>query len=536
MKKTTVMILIMMAQLANAGWTNWPLSVNNTNAYDWELCRTNFYQLIYALNERCIATEDIFLLSFLPFVNNYTVPAGYTNAIIVTNGVTFTNRILCYTNVSCTNLSIRTYTYSDAEGSHTATAFPWVIQSQIAYIDQYISDCIPFFVATNRSQSGNFTTWFDRGETTNKQNNFPFWTKAELFTHRQIGFVTNFYTNCWGITNGDAYFTRYPLTTNQWLIFETSYVSNWNTNTINNKGLKYYENIPPVAIYHLGGSETQKPLSFTFYGEEIVRSNQSLTSVNETVSISLGTTALTKIWYSITNVTVSGNAANTGDVLSIVYTNPHAVYGDFPYQILAQDLDERWKVLDSLVWTAPSFSDFGGPNGYQMDGTGGTWTVAKSAADGASVESGVGGKAHKATYGVTNLYAPYFAGISWGPGAFTIQAPLTNFTSEQLFYTRAVSNNIPIESHTPTNQVWSIQGDESYGFGSNGFYAPFWTNFYPVYGSPIIGYSFGDSNNTIASYEWCDDPATISQTKGYMVDSILRLHKWNTLTNGFVWK
>jgi hypothetical protein len=66
------------------------------------------------------------------------------------------------------------------------------------------------------------------------------------------------------------------------------------------------------------------------------------------------TNNLTKMWYRITNITCHASGS-TGDVLAIKYVNSHATYGESPYELYAQDLDERYKVLHELLWTATNY-------------------------------------------------------------------------------------------------------------------------------------------------------------------------------------
>lgn len=569
--------------MSNAQWTNFPLT-GTTNTYDWESCRTNWLQLIAATREKCtwFLSETNFVVT-----DTYTVPFGFTNAVIVvTNadgptGHSFTNTILIYTNLPMTNLT--KVTYIDHNGS-TRTGYPFVTQSEMAALDAKIDELIPLFVMTNLAVDGDYNDWFAEGST-NHPSDFPMCNKAALFDNLGIGYVTNRLTNEWGfVTNGDAYYTRYPLMTNEWLIFETAYCSNgWSTNVIQNKGLKMYDTTPPKAIYHLGGTNSLTAISFTINGYAIVASNQSLTNVSESVSISTATTTLTEVWHNITNITTASPGMNTGDVLSIVYNNPHAVYGDMPYQIYAKDFDERWKVLNALRWTRASASWARENNGMIQEGYSVSndppypWTytsfeIAKNEAEGGGYDPytytntsyvfGYGNvvQGHYWLFGwdgSSYLWKWFWARKSWNTNQIVRSTDgytnaiinydgRSNFIAKGYVYSRAVAF-----TDYGTNTVFDLQGDDAY-FEANKLVSQN-TNWL-VNGTTNdveIGhgqyFEWTDTANWMAESDLTTNSSAFEDYlptdyyhdryyKGYNIDLNLFLYKWDEYTNGIVWK
>lgn len=553
--------------MSNAGWTNFPLAVDNTNAYNWEACVTNWLQLIEAIKERGLIADGN---TNFAFVDNYEVPAGYTNAVVATNGTSFINRILCYTNITMTNLTKRAYTYTDAEGLHTATGWPYIKQSQIVDMDARLMTLIPYFVLTNQAVSGTFTEWFDKGASTNHPTDFPMAIPASLFEMLQIGKVTNVTRDSYEvITNGEAYFTRYPMTTNSWLLYESTYTGGigWKNNYIQEKGLRYYETIPPNAVYHLGGSVTQTVTSFTISGTEIITSNQAGTNVSETIVLSTATTALSKIWYNVTNITTTSAGANTGDVLSIVYQNPHAVHGEHPYQIFAVDLDERWKVLDALRWTRKNVQAYGElHSGWTPDiqPTGGlspnTWASAMGGAEAHENTNSGSAPDGKIAWGYLAIMNPdedkfwlavkqYVSNHSVHRTGVNIDG-WTNFYADATIYVKPLSNDVGVQLNSPlhgtiwaSNVFFSLQGDT---FVEEGKYK-LQVETYTANGSNQTIYFGLPTNHTWnTAAEWPPQPPDFTWEtfthyepwlKGYHINAAKVLFKWDAdSTNGIKWK
>lgn len=567
MKRIIILIFFFIVQTADAQWTNFPLSENNTNAYNWDNCKTNWLQLIAATREKStwFLGETNFLLTA-----TYTVPAGYTNAVIVYNGHTFTNRILCYTNIAMTNLTLTPYTYTDAEGSHTATGYPYITQAEFASLDSQIDGLIPLFTMTNLAA----TDWFGtKGTNDLYPSDFPMCSRAALFDSLGIGYVTNKVTDAWNfITNGDAYYTRYPVSTSKWFLTELAYLSNgcWATNIIGSNALRYYETVKPVAIFY-AGIVAGSPRTFTLYGEALVTSNQTVTNKTELVTVSpSSTTALTELWYRITNITASANG-ETGCVFAVLYTNPHPVYGDAPYEIYAKDLDERWKVLNSLRWTRAAANWTRGKNGMINEGyswEGPTDPPSTFADAVAMAEAGAGGSGNVFTNIAAVLgYGNVVKGMSWkvvgGGGSWTSRwfnahkswntnqvvrctDGFSNFVGKGYVYSRATAY-----TNGSTNTVFDFQGDDAY-FETNKLVSQ-GTNWlvngntndveighgqYFVWSSSANWMDEADikTNSDDLAYPYYDDYYHDQYYKGYDIDLNLFLYKWDEYESGIVWK
>lgn len=384
----------------------------------------------------------------------YTNADGYAStnwyAFNTTNRVTgvtvftsnTTNTFQLHKNIVMTNLNLTPYSYTDETGTYTATGYPYVTQAQMASLDAQITTLIPYYVDhTQADSNGTFNTWFE-----SNTNDFPMWSKTNIFTSLGIGLV-----------NSNAYFTRYPVMTNQWLLYEVAYTGVWTQNSIGTKALLDYETVMPVAKYTTAGTNPIGSYSFVISGNIITASNQAISASTEAITVTSSNTACTKLWYSITNISCVSTAANMRDWLSVSYTNAHPVYGAAPYEIYSADLDERWKVLNALRWTRINKGDpgnfdlYGGnqPN-KANDLVYDTYAGAIAEAEGATVvtngdygDSGIGeftwSEGHPTSGGF------YITGIGWTYKDYTYNSLYTNLTPNIFIYT-STTNAYPENS------------------------------------------------------------------------------------------
>ena len=224
----------------------------------------------------------------------------------------------------------------------------------------------------------------------NNLDSFPIESKAGLFYREGIGYTTNltveehYPAEPGFVDGGDAWYTRQPATTIDWLLSETHYTSNgFEFVDVGALDTRLYEEIKPVVRYLQGGTNALSAVSLTIQGSALVLSNQSTVATSEVVSVSATNTACTVQWYDITNITSASTSANTGDTYSVIYTNEIVLYGDRPYRLYATDLDERAAVLGALtatLETSCSWTYTNDCNAAGVDLHGSSWAAAKAGA------------------------------------------------------------------------------------------------------------------------------------------------------------
>jgi hypothetical protein len=329
-------VLMLTAQMVYGQWVGFPLE-SNTNAFDWNVVRTN-YNPIGQLYSGIVERTGMAGLPAISIVETWTVYAG-TN-LVATNigGYTYTNVILLTTNVTTTNaISPFTYTYSDLSGAHTATGFPYLSNLFMYELDEAIKEAIPHFIyATN--DAGWYAGWLN----TNYPDYFPNTSFQSILQQYNIGIVTN----------GVGYFSRRSPTTSEWVLAESHYTGAWvfadvqtfNTNYFTTNFYPIIKYIPAVATNPL------IPVSVLVTGKVLNVTNQTLAYKGETITLAGTNTILSNYWYDIMGMTPS-SASRTGDVLSVIWTNEVPIYGNWEYELDASALDERWYVLNSLRYT-----------------------------------------------------------------------------------------------------------------------------------------------------------------------------------------
>lgn len=508
------------------------------------------------------------LLSF--GTTNWYTDSAMTSRIVgaktyVTNS--FTNSYQLWTNVTMTNLNATIYSV----GGVTYTGYPYLSQDAINQLDTRIKLLIPYYARTNEAGvDGSFDTWFALGSGTNHPQSIPMWNGAALFSQLGIGYVTNITisTNAWGsnlVSGGDYYFTRYPVQTGAvWTLFESAYHGYWTTNVIASKDIQYYDAGLPKAVYITTGSIPS--ISFTINGLRFLtgQTNQEkpfvtdyTTNDSETISISAMTNSLTKMWYSISNVTCV-SVANTGDVLAIQYVNPHKTFGSHPFTLYSEDFDERWRVLDSLRWTSPQLEFISGGELWEKNSSVAgepiqtntlSWGQAMSlaAASNPVAYSPWSHYAGRVTYGSVNsnsfyneetgewdIVVPfYIAQILWASNGVALKTA-TNQTTKAYLYFKTGTND-----PYGRPQEWDDQYDTDYG---------------PIeqYKEYSVAYTISNSHiqtltnwyggtNTPSGWRWCDEPIwdgyhNTNKIKGYYITGVESLFKWDELTNSFKMK
>ena len=283
-----------------------------------------------------------------------------TNSISYTNIYILTNWVTQATNFTTTNcFDCFTYPYTDASGAHTATGFVTVTHDLLTAIDaktKALLDSNKFIVP---DYSNHFWKTHVIGSTTNyiELSDMPL-TYANAFLLAGVGYVTNYYTNSWGFTNAlTVNYTYQPATTNIYVLGQINHRTNdvWSYSNFKSNDACVYDLALPVVRYYATSTNPFVSFDLTLSGDVLnVVSNQTLISTTETVSVSsAGGANLTLYWWSITNISCTTAPANTGDVAEVRYENTRAVYAGWPWDLsnIARDVDERYKVLNTLQYT-----------------------------------------------------------------------------------------------------------------------------------------------------------------------------------------
>jgi hypothetical protein len=212
------------------------------------------------------------------------------------------------------------YSYTDYEGTHTATGYPPVTRAFLAELDDRLEACIPHYADTN--------TWST-------------WTPSNLFTRLDIGHVH---------TNGTAYWTRAYAKPYSWWIWSAAYTGEW---TRTWQGSADWNSRAPSNAYTSLAFATNYPVlvcstaaTFQLVLTGIGPDSEGL---GETVDVSTVTTPLTRPWRTISSASITASSGiATGMWYAIGYTNQPALHGDLPGHLDAGYLDERFAVLDAL--------------------------------------------------------------------------------------------------------------------------------------------------------------------------------------------
>jgi len=367
MRPVIISIICLALRLqAVADFSGFPL-VDATNL-TWESVKAEYNpigQIYSGVVERC----SISGVSEPSIVKVYSSFAGTSNEIVTNAFGTFTNINIVYTNITTTN-QIDPWVY-DAGGINY-TGYPTIDRAFIHGLDTKIYALLSSgsWVSTNEvSGDGTYSNWFETDDSGGSfPSAFPIESRAGLFHRQDIGYSTNLTTNAWGfVTGGDAWFTRTPAVTSDWVLAESHYTGSWVFVDIGSFERRYYDTeYHPVLKYTTGGTNAIGSYTVSVTGQVLNIPAQTLSVTSETVTVTSTNTALTNYWFDITAIASASPGANTGDVMAVIWTNEVVLYGSMPYELFADDIDERVDVLSALLWTykTPSWDPPANSNNY----------------------------------------------------------------------------------------------------------------------------------------------------------------------------
>ena len=236
------------------------------------------------------------------------------------------------------------------------TAFPFVTRGMLAEFDSVIEALVTNFVSTNIALDG---TRFSTNES-NTIEPSPLsdarYTLPQMFRDTGVGLVYSTVTNTGGTT-----------VTNHWAKWTRSPERRWNETLIEQHWSAEASNWVTVGGGPVEWSSTNIPDAWIIAGEyypvlQYWPTNESisvdLTGRNtdgEGVSETLAGGGVSLVqWQSITGTpAVAGfSGTSTGAWWRLAYTNNIVVYGARPYWLYAKDLDERYRVLNAMRYTA----------------------------------------------------------------------------------------------------------------------------------------------------------------------------------------
>lgn len=294
---------------------------------------------------------------------------------IVTNIVGGTTNISHYTNLCLMTANIVTtnqfgpfdYSYTSPNESGVATGYPYVTHYALDALDTRIENLIPEFVCRHVMSNDTYNAWFASCPTNfegTHSNIIPWESKAGMFSREGIGYATNLtvdtYTDL--VTGGDARFTRQPPTIDSWVLAEAHYTGAWVFVDVGQFDTRYYSTNLPYAVYTPEGTNIVQSVSITCTGDVLVVSDQSTDGASEIVSVTGTNTAMTSLWYDVGGLSVTGGTPSTGDVVAVLWKGTYPLYGDYPYRLYAEDLNERAEVLSKLITTYSDAIYFWGTN------------------------------------------------------------------------------------------------------------------------------------------------------------------------------
>jgi len=240
------------------------------------------------------------------------------------------------------------------------TAFPFVTRGMLAEFDATIETLVTNFVSTNLVLDGTriysitneFGTVLDYPVALAESRN----DLAQMFRDTGVGLVYHTITNTGGVTvtNYWARWTRSPERMwNETLIEQhwSAAASNWVT--VGGSAVEWSStNIPDAGIV---AGDYYPVLQYWPTNEsirvELVGRDTSSNNISETLT---GGAVSSSRWQAVTAppVVLDFSGTSTGAWWRLAYTNNIVVYGARPYWLYARDLDERYKVLDAMRYTA----------------------------------------------------------------------------------------------------------------------------------------------------------------------------------------
>ena len=380
-----------------ANWDGFPVDTNTT----WYLLQDYHLieQLWEAARERTLAIDGV----VIDCVDTWTVEDCVVTHVFptITNDAgdifpgPFTNVDYYTTNITTTNV-FGEFSYINSLGE-VKTGRTFVSINMVSAIDNMINNLFGstsifghHFLANSIWDFDGTTSWkqwfnTDHGSWTNTEPHtyplypsfIPFESRGNLFYQLGIGAQLSGdlpATNAWGyVTNavyyyyqpGYYWFTKSPIqpTWNK-LLAETSWTTNsvsgdnWDNNVNISNFIKdnVETNYYPIIQYHIAGINP--------FGGPITVNLTGLSTTNTAITEAIQLTStnafgLTKQWSRVDGITLSRDGYNYGDTISIAYTNPVILYQTqdypIPYRLYAVDLNERYRVLNSLKSTYISY-------------------------------------------------------------------------------------------------------------------------------------------------------------------------------------
>ena len=405
MKRLVIVVVAMLPVLSQAGWAGFPWG-----DADWNLLRvtaTNpVIQLWNAKVERAqlLPTPSGYEQSNVTFTAYYI--ASYTNAVITTNGWTYTNHIAQMgtytTNFSLwgnTNLVFVSEPISatNEDGSPNSITLPLPLDGSLITVPDgqifgYYGDIpVHYFVLTNEATGGNFNGFFSR--TNNPGNSYLspypdfliFATPGRIFSNELGAAYGQCQQSFWGV-DSETRFIFFARGAPQSVLLAQASCTNYAGGTGAGWVSRSYGDIPwssltgaqtnngslplilslPVLLYQPAPSQSIPNITAKLEGRTSVDTppyylDGDSEQVNVAPTVSLG-----KCWLKVTNFFFYA-PGNTNDSITVEYTNRSvqymssgAPYYETPkYDVLnARLFNQDQKVLNTLRWVQQGGSFF----------------------------------------------------------------------------------------------------------------------------------------------------------------------------------
>jgi len=203
---------------------------------------------------------------------------------------------------------------------------------------------------------GLYTDWFLDTSSGSYPTEAPRSSFANILQHLGIGYVTNVATNLYGrITSSAAKFTRQPPTLNSYVLKESYFAGSdpWASRSF---GLTADEDIsagalPVLRFYASTTNDWTAPGGITITGQRRVPPHTIGAQSIVVTPLSTNDFALTDLWYTVSSILVTNTAAHTGDTYAVGYYGLDVSYYDAPYHLYAEDVIERFRVINALRHT-----------------------------------------------------------------------------------------------------------------------------------------------------------------------------------------
>jgi hypothetical protein len=361
-----------------------------TNNQRHQVKPEDIIEIVLGVQERCLAAQTgtnpifywagnrpVYSISPLSFIRNWL--EGTTVVAQVTNTINGTNYVFTITNFACV-----TNTITNAIGWHLDRAMIVELDAKIKELLYYYSDPNMIYDGTTNiatwppplehwillTQLRYVSAWGNSTSPVNTNGLFD-----QLGVGKQIvTVVTNddgdtYYWLPGGtvVTNYIWQFTRTPCRTN-------AIQTNWVVNYTNLQGVGYWgmTGVWSTIITNIGGTNYYEAGYYNWYSGGLSNIPISYTAADYCASIWVVTNVdkATRFFYRYTNVNELGPfiadvyneypSPNKGYYISnfpqIVQTVTNtATYGEYPWQIYIEDLQERYKVLNAFQYTVPSY-------------------------------------------------------------------------------------------------------------------------------------------------------------------------------------